>query len=200
MSSESARLRVSVDIHGHGKPADGGRGEDVGGMDFGDGEEGGELGRNAGGRLWRENGLVMYQDGGMECPESVRLVWARPLSGRGGAVSVVKSSKKREVAYIPDLGVLPEDSRRIAEEELRAGVVMPVIREIIRVHPRFGNFYWEVETDMGRRRFLLLSPESNTFRPSADSVMLRDVSGNCYEISSISELSVSSRREMERVL
>lgn len=156
--------------------------------------------RHTGGRLWRENGKVMYQDAEMDKPEAVRVVWARPLSGRNGPASVMMAGKKKEVAYIPDLAALPEESRTIALEELNANLVMPVIKEIHRVNPRFGNYYWDVETDMGRKTFLLLSPESNTYRPSPDSVIIRDVSGNCYEIASVSRLNASSKREMDRVM
>lgn len=208
MNSESARLRVPVDIHEHNDPnSNQATDTDVEpdseaalGLDAKTDVVSAESGRYNGGRLWRENGLVMYQDAGLEKPEAVRLVWVRPLSGRGGPVSVMMAAKKKEVAYLSDISVLPEASRAIAMEELKESLVMPVIREIVRVNPRFGNFYWDVETDMGRRKFLLLSPESNTFWPNEDAVILRDVSGNCYEITSIAGLNASSRRELERVL
>lgn len=151
-------------------------------------------------RLWRQDGKVMYQDAGMDKPESVRLLWARPLSGRGGPVSVVMAEKKKEVAYFPDLSALAGDSRTIATEELNAGMVMPVIRKIHQVNPRFGNYYWNVDTDMGPRTFLLMSPENNASRPGPDSVILKDVSGNCYEIASVAGLDPSSRHEMEKAL
>lgn len=155
---------------------------------------------HAGGRLWRDNGKVLYQDETIAEPQAVRVVWARPLSNRSGPVSILMAEKKKEVAYIPDLAQLPAESRQVALEELGENVVMPVIKEIIRVNPRFGNFYWDVETDMGRRTFLLLSPETNAYRPSPDTVILRDVSGNCYEIQSVSGLSASSWHEMDKVL
>lgn len=201
MNSESARIRVPVDLHEHGAPE--AVREDSADETVDDESGAGvssESGRFGGGRLWRENGMVMYQDRGTEEPVAVKLVWTRPLSGRNGPVSVMMAAKKKEVAYLPDLSVLSEASRAIALEELHNNVVMPVIQEVIRVNPRFGNFYWEVDTDMGRRRFLLLSPETNTFRPHDDGIIIRDVSGNCYEIASISALSASSRREMDRVL
>lgn len=142
----------------------------------------------------------MFQDAGGGEAMAVRLVWARPLSGRGGPVSVMQAGKKREVAYLPSLDELPEDFRRIALEALESGLVLPVIQEIYQVRPRFGNYYWDVETTLGRRRFLLSSPESNSYRPGPDTIIVRDVSGNCFEIASVTALSAASRREMERVL
>lgn len=203
-TSESARLRVNVDLHEHVEPSD----SQPSSIPESDADADAESTSAPtpsprppeGARLWREDGKVMYRDAGMEKPEAVRLVWARPLSGRNGPASVLMAEKKKEVAYIPDLSSLAEESRRIALEELEESLVMPEIRTIVRVIPRFGNFYWDVETNLGRRKFLLLSPETNTFRPNADAVILRDVSGNCYEISSISSLDASSLREMDRVL
>ncbi len=105
-----------------------------------------------------------------------------------------------EIAYLADLRELPEESRRIAEEELARSMVMPVITAIHSVRQRFGNYYWDVETDRGARKFLLSSPETNSMRPAPDVVIIRDVSGNCYEIASVAGLDRGSRSAMERVL
>ena len=197
-SSESVRRRAPVpDIHQHEDPPDG-----LGGAEIADGDCGGDCpccGMPGVGRLWREDGRVLYQPPGGE-PESVRVVWARPLSGRGGPVSLMRAGKKREVAYFPDLSRLDADSRAVAEAELAESMILPVISAIYQVKPRFGNYYWDVETNMGRRKFLLSSPENNSFRPRPDVIVVRDVSGNCYEIASISSLDKTSRREMDRVL
>lgn len=198
MSAGSVRIHVPVDLHQHEDPPDesrrvaipDGRGED---------DCCGNLPHSAG-RLWREDGKVMFQDGVGGQPQAARVVWTRPLSERDGPVSIMMAEKKRELAFLPTLDVLPEESRRVALEELSAGAVLPIINEIHRVRPRFGNYYWDVETNMGRKTFLLASPETNTYRPRPDVIVVKDVAGNCYEISSVSGLSGSSRREMDRVL
>lgn len=197
MSSGSVRMHVPIDLHQHEDPPDSGAGEALPDA-RGSGGSGGGVGSVA--RLWHEDGRLMFQDASGGEPTPARLVWARPLSGRGGPVSVMQAGKKRELAYLTSLDELPEESRSVALEALDGGLVLPVIREIHQVRPRFGNYYWDVETNLGRRRFLLSSPENNSYRPGPDTVVLRDVSGNCYEISSISGLSRTSRREMERVL
>lgn len=196
MSSGSVRMHVPVDLHQHDDPPEAEPAALPGG---GDGGADGPAERHAP-RLWRENGKLLYQDAEMTAPEAVRVVWARPLSERPGPASIMRAGKKREIAFIPDLSELPEESRRLALEELEAGVVMPRILSVREVNPRFGNYYWDVETDRGWRRFLLSSPENNTFRPRPDAVVIRDVSGNCYEIPRVSELSPASQREMDRVL
>lgn len=197
MSSGSVRLHVPVDLHQHEAPPEA---EHAALPDPREGDDGAARTVHGAGRLWREDGRVMYRDARMEEAEAVRVLWARPLSGRGGPVSIMKAGKKRELAYVSDVDELDDESRRIAMEELAGGAVLPVIHAVRQVLPRFGNYYWDVETDMGRRTFLLASPENNTFRPRPDAVVLKDVSGNCYEIASVAGLSKASRHEMERVL
>ncbi|MDR1534474.1 MAG: DUF1854 domain-containing protein [Planctomycetota bacterium] len=165
------------------------------------GSEGGEAGKTpAGGRLWRESGRIMYQGEAGGAPVAVRVRWARPLSDRGGAVSLLEAGRKREAAWLPSLDLLPEEGRRLAREELELGLILPRILRIHLVTSRFGNYYWDVTTDSGRRKFLLASPESNSFRPLPDAVVIKDVFDNCYEINPISGLDPDSRREMERAL
>lgn len=151
------------------------------------------------GRLWREGDMVMFAADGIE-PVPVRILWARPLTGRGGPVSIMKAGKKKEVAYLPSLDALPPESRRVALEELAGGMILARITAIRSVKPRFGNYYWNVETDRGDRRFLLTSPENNSLRPSPDTIVVRDTAGNCYEISPVSGLDGNSLRELDRVL
>lgn len=197
-TSESVRRHARiVDIHQHEEPPESGEPE----SNAPGAECGGAGGAPAGpGRLWRDDGRIMYSpaDGGE--PQSVRIVWARPLSGRGGPVSLMRAGKKREIAYLPDLSQLDAASRAVAEEELAESMVLPVITAVYQVKPRFGSYYWDVETNMGRRKFLLSSPESNSSRPGPDVVVIRDVSGNCYEIASVSSMDKTSLREMDRVL
>lgn len=187
-----------VDIHQHDAPP-----EDTGESVPSGSECGGECqycGAAGAGRLWHEDGKVMYQPTNGGEPQAVRVMWARPLSGRGGPVSLMQAGKKREVAYLPDLSLFDAESRAVAEQELAESMVLPVITAIYQVKPRFGNYYWDVDTNLGRRKFLLSSPENNTFYPRPDVIVVRDVSGNCYEIASVSSLDKTSHREMDRVL
>lgn len=154
------------------------------------------------GRLWRENGRVLYQSEAEGEAVAVRLLWARPLSQRNGdgPISVMLAEKKKEVAYAPCLDAFPPNSRDLAREELAESMILPRITHIREVKPRFGNYYWAVETDHGSRRFLFTAPENNTFRPGPDTLVVKDVSGNCFEITSVSQLDEASRMELDRVL
>ncbi len=150
-------------------------------------------------RLYRQEDMVLYQQPGKE-PQAVRVLWAKPLSARGGPVSIMQAGKKKEVAYLTSLDQLDPASRKIALEELAGGMILAKITMIFSIMMRFGNYYWDVDTDRGQRRFLLTSPENNHIRPTPDSIVIRDASGNCYEINPVSALDARSLRELDRVL
>lgn len=200
MSSGSVRLHTPLDIHQHDAPPD-----ESGRFALPDARSESMTRARADcgiGELRRDNGAVVYISEPGATPEPARIVWARPLSERDadGPVSIMMAGKKRELAYLPCLSVLSPESRKIAEQELDAGMVMPRILSILRVKPRFGNYYFDVTTDKGARRFLLSSPENNSYRPKPDVIVVKDVSGNCYEINPVSGLDATSLAELDRVL
>jgi Domain of unknown function (DUF1854). len=200
MSSGSVRLHLAADIHQHESPS--GESDRVAFPDA-RAESTVRKGKETEvGELRRENGRLVYVAAPGKTPEAARIVWARPLSERDGSgpVSIMMAGKKRELSYLPSLSSLSPESRRIAEEELAAGMIMPRILSVSRVKPRFGNYYFDVETDKGSRRFLLSSPENNSFRPKPDVIIVKDVSGNCYEINPVSGLDAGSLAELDRVL
>ncbi|MDR3210522.1 MAG: DUF1854 domain-containing protein [Planctomycetota bacterium] len=157
------------------------------------------LGDQPPGSLRRHGDQVLYQlpEGGEEV--AVRVLWARPLSGRGGAVSFLQAGKKHEVAYFSSLEALSQDSQRIALEELSGGMILARITSIRSIRMHFGNYYWDVVTEQGKTRFLLTSPENNFFVPFPGCLIIRDVYGNCFEINPLFALDRSSRLELDRV-
>jgi Domain of unknown function (DUF1854). len=151
------------------------------------------------GTLRREGDKLIYEVNGRE-PMPARVAWTLPLSERPGPVSILVAGKKKELAYLDSLDRLDPESRKIAKEELDIAVILPRITEIHLVWPRFGNYYWDTETTKGHRKFLLVSPENNSQYIGADAVIVKDVSGNCYEINPISGLDKKSLKELDKVL
>ncbi len=151
------------------------------------------------GCLRREGDKVIYEMAGHD-PTPARVAWALPLSDRPGPVSIMVAGKKKELAYLASLDLLDPESRKIAEEELDIAVILPRITAIHSVWPRFGNYYWDVDTTKGQRKFLLVSPENNSQYLGPNAVIVKDVSGNCYEINPISSLDKKSLKELDKVL
>jgi len=129
----------------------------------------------------------------------VRLVWARPISGRGGEVSVLGEGKK-ELLMLDSLDALDPESRRIAEEELEGSYLIPKITTVLKTEANFGNRYWQVDTDRGRRMFLMKDPNINVTWISEDHLVIRDTLGNRYEIESLSALDEASRAWIDHVV
>jgi len=131
--------------------------------------------------------------------KAVKIMWARPVSGRGREVSLV-GRDKRQVRMLRSLDVLDPESRRIAEEELENRYLVPKIRRVRRVRINFGNRYWDVETDRGPRRFLMKDPYKNVVWLGPDRLIIKDSVGNRYEIEALSALDRASRARVAVVI
>jgi hypothetical protein len=129
----------------------------------------------------------------------VRLVWARPISGRGGEVALV-GDDKGERLMLPSLDVLDPDSRAVAEAELGRRYFMPAITRVVRTTAASGNRYWDVETDRGPQRFLMKDPNKSIIHVTQDRLIIRDALGNRYAIESLSALDPHSRSEVQKVI
>jgi hypothetical protein len=150
-------------------------------------------------RLHFKNDRVHLRRPGRDQDVPVRAVWARPLSGRGGAVSFL-NEKNEEVLMVSDLGELDPESRRIAQQDLARRYLLARIERVTRTDPHYGNRYWEVETDRGPRHFVMREPSKNVLWLTDDHVLIRDTMGCRYEIESLARLDPRSRALALRVL
>lgn len=132
-------------------------------------------------------------------PEPVRLVWLRPIRGVGEAFSIV-TLKRRELALVHNFDELEPVSRELARVALSELYLVPTITEVHSTLSQFGARIWDVETDHGRRQFSMKDPHINAIWVSSDHLMLRDASGNRYDIPSFAALSPASRARALRVL
>jgi hypothetical protein len=149
--------------------------------------------------LRRLGDQVLLRLAGSDREVAVRIVWARPVSGRGQAVCFL-DEKKHEVLMLDSLDALDAQSRGVAEAELEKRYLIPKITRVVRTAAHFGSRYWDVETDRGRRRFAMRDPTKNAIWISDDHLVLRDTLGNRYEIPSFSGLDVASRSHVAKVI
>ena len=131
---------------------------------------------------------------------AVRAVWARPLSARGGEISLLSVDHKDEVAWVPSLDEMDAESRALLVDELRTGVFIPRIEKVYKTSPGYGYRYWSVQTEFGKTDFLSRSPETHVLWQGPHTCLIRDVNGNCYEIPDLRELDETSRLHAMRVL
>ena len=141
----------------------------------------------------------------------VKLVWARPVSARGGEVCIMHrkptdgadrdgGAGTREVLMLASLDCLEPESRRVAEEELGRRYLVPRITRVYRTSAHFGVRYWHVKTTLGERRFALRHASKNAIWITDDHLVLRDTMGCLYEIQPYSALDATSRAEVEKVI
>lgn len=149
--------------------------------------------------LIRKHDRVCLRRGHDDEATPVKIVWARPISGKGQEIAVL-DEKKKEVLMVAGLDGLDPDSRKIAEQELERRYLIPKITRVIRAHASFGSRYWDVVTDRGRRRFVMKDPTKNVIWPGGDRVIIRDTLGNRFEIESLAALDDRSRNEADKVL
>ena len=127
----------------------------------------------------------------------VDIVWLRPATGIGKEISLLTENNRSIV--IDNINRLDQLSQKIAQDELKKNYIIPEIRRIINTRIYLGNRYFEVETDRGDFKFVLKNPYT-AIRKSGDGLLIRDVMGNIYAISDISQLDKKSRIELERIL
>jgi hypothetical protein len=150
-------------------------------------------------QLRRQGDQVVLDPGDGKEPKPVKLVWAQPVSRRGGPVSIL-DAEKNEIAMLPNLDALDPESRQVAEDELLGRYLVARITRVIRARATYGVRYWHVETDRGERRFAIKHTSKNAIWVTDNHLVLRDTLGCRYEINPFSALDRRSRAEVEKVL
>jgi hypothetical protein len=145
----------------------------------------------------RGDQVFARRDSGEDVP--VKVVWARPVSGRGREISLLCEEKK-ELLLAGGLEAFDPESRQIAQEELDRRYLIPRITRVVGTESNFGSRYWFAETDRGAVTFLIKDPNTDVTWLSEDRLVIRDSLGNRYEIESLSALDEVSRGHIDRVL
>ena len=144
-------------------------------------------------KLTRKNGRVLLNG------EAVRLLWARPISGRGQEISIL-SEKNEELAFLENLQCLDEDSQKIANEELQSRYLISRIEKVIEASSVFGKRVVKAQTNRGLISFAIKNPNHTIVHLPKDRVVIKCAIGNRYEILSLSALDERSRGEIEKVI
>ena len=129
----------------------------------------------------------------------VKVVRAFPLSNRDRYIGFM-DEKNEEIGMIRDPGELDRASRRIVEEELGQRYLGSVVRRIYSLRSEFGTSYWDVDTNRGRREFVVQSAQENVIRLGVHYLAFVDVDGNRFEIPDVSRLDEKSQRLLEMIL
>ena len=150
--------------------------------------------------LARKGDQVFLYAAGDEQEVPVRILLVAPLSDEQRTVSIMHQTEKRELALLYTLDDLRGEDREIIQHEIQRRYFFPKIQAINGINIQLGDYYWDVTTDRGPRKFLLNSPAMNIRWLSDQRLLLSDSEGIKYEIEDIQALDQVSRDWVDRIL
>ena len=106
----------------------------------------------------------------------------------------------KEIGIIRDIKVFSEAERQYIANELNRKYFVPVIGLIYSVKEKYGYAYWDVKTDIGRIKFTVHDAHRNILKVTEDRILIADVNGNRYEITSLAAFDRNSLRKIELYL
>jgi hypothetical protein len=149
------------------------------------------LSRNQAGRL-----LLTLPDGSVH--EGVVPVRAFPLQAPEQFVAFM-SVEGKEIAWVDELGALPQDVRDLITQEIGSREMMPTIERIISVSTLSTPSTWDIVTDRGATK-LILKGEEDIRRLTNSTLIITDSHGLRFILPDMQALDKNSRRILDRFL
>lgn len=129
--------------------------------------------------------------------EGVVPVRAFPVQSPDESIAMV-NQEGREVAWIGQLAAVSDAIRTLIQDELATREFMPVIQSIVSVTSFSTPCTWKVETDRGQTEFVLRGDEDIRRIGTDGALLVADSHGIQYLIRDLMDLSVTSRKILDR--
>ncbi len=133
--------------------------------------------------------------------ERISLVRAFPISDPDEYISVREPSSARsdgrEIGMIKNIHVYDDETVAILKKELDRRYFTPEIIKINSVKDKFGYLYFDAVTSAGKISFTMTNPYSNLRKLVNGSVLITDIDGNCFRITSPEKLDRNSYKKIE---
>ena len=94
----------------------------------------------------------------------------------------------KDIGMLTDPSKLDAASKSIGERELDKRYFTPVVMHVFEAKEDYGAFLWDVETDKGRRTYVIRGMKDSMAELSPSRMLLTDVEGNRFEIPDITKL------------
>ena len=130
--------------------------------------------------------------------EDVVVARAFPISAPAEGIGIV-DRQGREVAWIPRLPDLPEETRQAVEDALSGREFMPEILQVLDISGYAVPCVWRVRTDRGETSFTLKA-EEDIRRMAAPCLMIIDRRGIQFLVRDPRKLDAFSQRVFDRFL
>ena len=129
----------------------------------------------------------------------VQVVRAAPLSDPHHYISILDGSGE-EIYMVGNPADLDEDSRRILREELEHRYITAVVERVYSARNELSASYFDVQTNRGRREFVVQNVEESVRWLGKRRLLLVDVDGNRFEIPDLNALDKRSAKLLELTL
>ena len=110
------------------------------------------------------------------------------------------SEKGKELGLIFRLDNMPAASRKVLAEAQTAYNLTCRILKIVSLTHQFGAAFWEVDTDKGRREFVIRGTTEHIRWLNDDRMLITDVNGTRFEIRSLIALDSKSQTQIHLLL
>ena len=128
-----------------------------------------------------------------------KVVRAFPLTHVSRWVNVL-DDKNKEVCLIEDPDHLDPESRRLVAEELARHYRVATIERINSIRNEYRTMFWDVETDRGRRDFVVKWGADTILWLDAADLLLVDIDTNRFRIPDVTRLDAHSRKQLSLLL
>ena len=129
----------------------------------------------------------------------VRPVRAFPLTELNEYIGLLDAIGGREIGMLRNLRDLDGPTRQLIQAELRKRYFIPKISRIVDAKREFGTIYWDVETDRGRRNFIMRGIRDSIHEIEPGRYLVIDIDGNRFEIPQLANLDSRSQATWERL-
>jgi len=144
------------------------------------------------------DGTVQLTCGGRQF-KSVRIKLGRPLY-KPEDFATVFGSKGNEVGLLVNLSGLPASSSTVLEAHRLHHNLTTAISRVYSLTHQFGAAYWDVETEKGRRQFVIRGTTEHIRFLEDERLLITDVQGNRFEIPNLANLDPRSQRLIHLLL
>lgn len=128
-----------------------------------------------------------------------------PLSAQNTNIMVCAPGEEMErgseIGILEDLEGMQPESREAVIRELGLHYFVPVVKTIFDIREEFGFLYWSVETDRGRKDFIMRDSVIGSTRKVSDGRwLIIDINQTRYEIRDFQSLDSHSQNLLSRFL
>ena len=128
-----------------------------------------------------------------------RVRLGRPLYDPNAFASIM-NEKGKELGLIFRLDRMPAESQKVLDQAQDGYDLTCQIKKIISLTHQFGAAFWEVDTDKGRREFVIRGTTEHIRWLTDDRMLITDVNGTRFEIRSLEGLDSKSQTQIHLLL